>query len=70
MAAPLTTGLPLQHHLDGGWKISFTALDPATGAEVTSVQVSNATMLVELLTDVTPDVLQVGPFMLVPGPQS
>lgn len=50
MAAPLTAGLPLQHRLDDGWTIEFTALDPTTGADVTSVVVSNATMMVELLT--------------------
>ena len=70
MGAPLTAGLPINHSLDGGWVISFTAVDPVTGADVTSVTVSSATMLVDLLSGQPQDLVTTGPFMLVPGPAS
>lgn len=46
MAAPLTTGMPEGLDLTKDYLIEFTALDATTGADVTSVVVSNASLLV------------------------
>lgn len=46
MAAPMTTGLPEALDLTKDYQIEFTALDASTGADVTSVVVSNASLLV------------------------
>lgn len=46
MAAPMTAGIPFGLNLGGNYVLQFTALDPTTGAAVTSVRVSSATMTV------------------------
>ena len=46
MGAPMNTGIPDQLDLDANYVIQFTALDASTGAAVTSVTVSNASLLV------------------------
>lgn len=47
MAAPMTAGLPLGLDLPGGYTVRFTALDPTTGAVVSGVVISAATILTE-----------------------
>lgn len=47
MAAPVNVGIPPDLDLSGGYIIEFTALDPTTGADVTAVKVSLATLTVE-----------------------
>jgi len=56
--------------LNAGWQVIFRAVDPTTGADVASVTVSNAVLLVDNLASVPVEDLTVGPFMLVPGPAS
>lgn len=63
LTAPMAPGLDLRD----GWTIRFNALDPDTGAEVSGVAVSNATVTIISLTADTPADLQSGPFVLVPG---
>lgn len=45
MAAPMTAALPPGLDLPGGYTLRFTALDPTTGAVVSGVTVSAATIL-------------------------
>jgi hypothetical protein len=61
----LTVALPGGLDLRGGCIIRLTALDPATGNEVTGVQVGNITFEVD---DLGAGSLDFGPFMLVTGP--
>ena len=46
MSVPMKTGLPLGLDLPANYVIQFTALNATTGAAVTSVNVSNASLLV------------------------
>lgn len=68
MPIPLTAPMPPGLDLRDGWTIRFNALDPDTGAEVSGVSVNNASLTIVSLTADTPDTLQSGPFVLVPGP--
>jgi hypothetical protein len=68
MPIPMKAPLPPDLDLDGGYTISFTAVDATTGAVVTGVVVSFAQMLVDNIGSGTDEELAVGPFMLVPGP--
>ncbi len=70
MAAPLKAGIPPDLDLTSAYVIEFAAIDPTTGAANTSVVVSAATLLVDQVSPGTASDLQVGPFMLVPGPES
>lgn len=70
MAAPVKTGFPDGVDLDTGYTIRFTALDPTSGAVVAGVTVSSATILAQSVGGGALEGLQVGPFMLVPGPES
>lgn len=69
MAQPLTVALPPGLDLGGGCIVSVQAVDPASGNIVTGVNVSNVTMAVDLVSGNAAD-LQVGPFLLKPGPRS
>lgn len=59
MATPMTTGFPEALDLTKDYQIEFTALDVSTGADVTSVVVSNVSLLVASLGtgDLTPPTL-------------
>lgn len=46
MAQPLIGGITPDLALDSDYQIQFTALDASTGAVVTSVNISNASILV------------------------
>ncbi len=65
MAKPLIVPLPSGLELWGDCEIRVTALDPATGAEVTGVKVSNVTLEVDQTAGGS---LVFGPFKLVTGP--
>jgi hypothetical protein len=66
MAQKLDVNMPQDLDLPDGWSVRVTALD-ATGALVNGVNVSNMAIIADApLGNVTE--LQVGPFMLVPGP--
>lgn len=49
MAQSLVVGLPPGLVIGGGYKISVTALDPATGATVAGVKISDVTLEVDAL---------------------
>lgn len=68
MGAPVDAGLPPQLDIGQGYTLRFIALDPTAGTEVTTVSISAANFTAEPLGQTTAEDLQVGPFMLVPGP--
>lgn len=68
MAAKLTAAMPEGMEVGQLFVIEWAALDPATGADVAGVVVSDVGMLVTQLSTDDPGELAVGPFMLVPGP--
>jgi hypothetical protein len=70
VAMPLQAGMPSDLVLDVGYTLSFVALNPTTGLPVSGVVVSIVSILAESTGDGSPDDLAVGPFMLVPGPDS
>ncbi len=65
MSLPVKTGFPDNMDLADGYVIRFTAVDASTGAVVTAVKVSAASIL---CTTTAATGLDFGPFMLVPGP--
>ncbi len=65
MPQPLIAGLPPDCELEAGYTIRVTALDPATGAQVTGVQLSDVSLFV---TDVNDNVDDFAPIpILVPS---
>lgn len=70
MSQKVTAAIPEGLDLDSDYVIQFTAVDAATGAVVTSVNVSNASLLVANLSAQPDEALGTGPFLLVPGPDS
>lgn len=66
MAQKIDVAMPQDLDLTAGWTVRVTAVD-STGALVSGVNVSNMAMIADApLGNVT--TLEVGPFMLVPGP--
>lgn len=65
----INVGMPEDLDIGAGYTLQVTALDPATGATVPGVTVSNLIFTVDQISG-TPGDLQVGPFMLVPGPNA
>lgn len=65
MSLPVKTGFPDNVKLTDGYVVRFTAVDASSGAVVTDVVISNASILAEASTTTG---LDFGPFMLVPGP--
>ena len=67
---PLPVDAPLAPDLDlpDGYRVIFAALDPATGAPIANVVVTNVSIFGTLLGTATGSELTLGPFMLVPGP--
>lgn len=47
MAQPLIANMPADLDLGGGWILRLTAVDPATGATITGVKVSNLVVTVD-----------------------
>ena len=70
MAQKLTASLPEGMDLDQDYQIQFTAIDASTGDVIAGVNVSNASILAASLTGANVAGLELGPFMLVPGPQT
>ena len=66
MSQPLIVALPPNLDLGGQCEIRVTALDPATGATMSGVNVSHVTLQVD---DLSGGDLSAGPFLLVTGPQ-
>lgn len=69
MAAPVTASLPEGLVLDAGYTITLDAVDPATGAPVAGVIVSDGTVTADQLHGGTGGG-DAGPYMLVPGPEA
>lgn len=70
MAQKLTASMPEGLDLDASYTIEFAALDPTTGDPVSGVTVSDAYLTVTPVDVDDIGLLQSGPFMLVPGPES
>lgn len=68
MPQKLDVAMPQDLDLPDGWTIQVTAVD-STGATVTGVNVSNMAIIADAPLGANP-VLNVGPFMLVPGPNA
>lgn len=68
MAAPVAAGMPADLDLGDGWTIRLTALDPATGATISTVKVLNLRLGVFNVGGTSDGQLAVGDFQLVPGP--
>lgn len=66
MAQKLTAAIPADMDLDQTYMVAFTAVDPATGATASGVNVSQASLLVGNLTSSPASALQSGPFQLIP----
>jgi len=66
MAAPQKEPMPPNCDLGNGCTVEFAAISPTSGAAITGVKVSNATIYVT--TTATAEQLSYGPFMFVPGP--
>lgn len=65
----INAGLPKDLDIGDGYTLRVTALDPTTGNPVTGVTVNNLIFTAEQISG-TPGELEVGPFMLVPGPEA
>lgn len=65
----INAGLPEDLDIGPGYTLQVTALDPTTGNPVSGVTVNNLIFTAEQVAG-TPDQLEVGPFMLVPGPNA
>lgn len=63
----INAGLPEDLDVGPGYTLQVTALDPSTGNPVSGVTVSNLIFTADQISG-TPEGLEVGPFMLVPGP--
>ena len=61
--------MPQDMDLTGGWTIRCTAVD-SSGALVSGVNVSNMAILADAPLGQDVGTLEVGPFMLVPGPNA
>lgn len=70
MGAPQDAPLPPDIDLDGGATIQVTALDPATGALVAGVILSDVYLRVIDTSGAGAAAFESGPFMLVPGPNA
>jgi hypothetical protein len=68
VSLPVKTGLPENLIVGDGFTIRFTAVDPTTGALVAGVKVSAVNVGCEIVDAGVGGGLQLGPFMLVPGP--
>lgn len=67
MAPKLQASMPIDLDLPDGWTVRVTALDSA-GAVVAAVKVSDMAIIADAPLGTVPSQLEVGPFMLVPGP--
>lgn len=69
MAQKIDVNMPQDLDLTAGWSIRVTALD-ASGNLVSNVNVSNMAIVADAPLGTNAGNLAVGPFMLVPGPNS
>lgn len=69
MAQKLDISMPQDLDLSAGWTIRVTAVD-VNGATVSGVNVSNMSIIADAPLAGDIGVFEVGPFMLVPGPNA
>lgn len=60
--------MPSDLDLPDGYIVTWAAVDPTTGADVSGVVVSNVSLFGTMLGTGDGGGVTVGPFMLVPGP--
>lgn len=65
----IDAGLPQDLDIGPGYSLQVAALDPITGNPVSGVTVSNLVFTADQISG-TPEQLEVGPFLLVPGPNA
>ena len=70
MSQKVNASMPPNLDLTHQYTISFAALDPASGAPVSGVVISNAQIHCDNIGTLPNEQLAVGPFMLVPGPNA
>lgn len=68
MAQALTIAMPPYLDLPGGYTLRFTAISATDGSTVSGVNISNASILAVASGPL--EKLNIGPFMLVPGPEN
>lgn len=66
MATKVDVSMPQDLDLVGGWTVRVTAVD-SNGAAVTAVKASNLSIVADAPLGATAQ-LEVGPWLLVPGP--
>lgn len=70
MADKINVAMPESMVIGDGWTVEWAAVDPVSGADISGVTVTNTNVVA---TDVSPAPQtneQLGPFMLVPGPDA
>ena len=68
MSQPLVAPVPPILDLPDGYVVEWSAVDPSTGADVAGVVVSNVSIFGTMLGSGGGGGIDLGPFMLVPGP--
>lgn len=68
--AVLDAAMPPDIAVPGGWTFRFTAIDPITGATVPGVTVSEANIVAADISGDGGGGADLGPYMLVPGPDA
>lgn len=66
-AEPYIAPMPPYLDLGAGYQLQVNAVDPTTGDQVTGVVISSFSIIVD---NIGGGELNVGPFMLVPGPEN
>lgn len=71
MSQAVTASLAEDLDLPDGYQVVWAAIDPTTGADIAGVKVSNVSLFGTNLGEGTiTGTQQLGPYMLVPGPQA
>lgn len=70
MAQKINVNLPEDVVIGDGWTVEWDAVDPTTGASVSGVVISQANVTAADEGAVAAEAPLVGPFMLVPGPET
>jgi len=70
VAAPLDAPMPADLDLGPGFTLRVSALAVSDGSVVSGASVSNFAVLLEDVPGVSIGTLEVGPYLLVPGPEA
>ena len=71
MAQPLNAGMPDAQHLQAGYTLRVTTIDPTTGNLVSGAKINTVVIDADILTSSAsgpPSDIVYGDWMLVPGP--